>query len=275
MAEALLLALDRPPRLVAASPASAHGGDRPAESYRLKRIWCLNVYQGHGELMWRNQRFAIRPGNMSLTAPDTDHHYVYRGPATLTWLHFLPDPSGEPSALPVMHAASALLPGVFQQAKEAASCWQDHPARAQALLWSVLWQLAGRQTSARTATLAVPVPVRRAMQHCDEHLGDPLLAGDLARIAGCSVTHLNRLFNAHRGTSAMGWLRLRRVERAQHLLCCSTKSAASIAAELGFVDLQHLNKSLRRSTGRGPRALRAESGESPDVEGVGHDVLGG
>lgn len=267
MDERLLLPLSHPPRLVAADAASQHGGSRPAEAYRLRRIWCLNLYQGHGELIWRGRRVAIRPGYVSLTAPDTDHGYSYRGEATLTWLHFLPEPAGDAVPVPLMQPGG---PALLAQVGQAARCWRERPLQAQAMLWSVLWQLADHAPAGATA---LPVPVRRAMAHAEGRLAEPLTAGDLARAGGCSVTHLNRLFRQARGCAAMGWLRRRRLERAQHLLRCSTQPAVRIAADLGFVDLQHLSKSLRRATGRGPRAVRAEGGDEAEVEGAGFDDL--
>jgi len=270
MDERLLLPLSRPPRLVIASPSSLHGGLRPPEAYRLHRLWCLNLYQGHGELTWRGHQVPIRPGCVSLTAPDTDHVYHYAGQATLTWLHFLPDPAGDAAALPLMQATGPRFPALLGQAQIAATCWREQPDRAQALLWSLLWQLADEVTP---TTQVLPLPVRRAMAHADERLDAPLTAGDLARAAGCSVTHLNRLFQTARGCAATGWLRRRRLERAMHLLRCSTLPVARIAADLGFVDVQHLSKALRRATGRGPRALRAEGGDEPETDGAGFVTL--
>ena len=270
MDERLLLPLSRPPRLILASPASAHGGKRPPEAYRLHRLWCLNLYQGQGELRWRGRTFPIRPGSVSLTAPDTDHSYRYRHETTITWLHFLPDPSGDAAALPLMQSTGARFPAILNQAQSAASCCLDHPERAQALLWSLLWQLADSETPTVSPT---PAPVRRAMAHADQHLDAPLTAGDLARVGGCSITHLNRLFRTRRGCAAMAWLRRRRLERAQHLLRCSTLSVGRIASDLGFVDLQHFSKALRRATGRSPRALRAEGGDVPETAGAGYVVL--
>ena len=270
MDDRLRLPLSHPPRLVIASPGSAHGGTRPPEAYRLHRLWCLNLYQGHGELTWRGRVVPIKPGCVSLTAPDTDHTYRYRGEATLTWLHFLPDPAGDVAIVPLMQATGALFPALLAQAKDAARCWREQPARAQALLWSLLWQVA--ETTSPSAP-AVPAPVRRAMAHADSHLHEPLTAGDLARAGGCSITHLNRLFHGVSGCAAMAWLRRRRLERAQHLLRNTTLPAVRIANDLGFVDLQHFSKALRRATGRGPRALRDEGGSDPDSEGAGYTDL--
>lgn len=111
--------------------------------------------------------------------------------------------------------------------------------------------------------------MRRAIAHADERLDQPLTAGDLARAAGVSVTHLNRLLGSVRGCAAMAWVRRRLLERAAHLLRCSTLPASRIAADLGFVDIQHLSKMLRRATGSGLRALRAEGGSGPEDEGAG------
>lgn len=267
----LLLPISRPPRLLAANPETSHGGSRPLEAYRLRRIWCVNLYRGSGTLTWRGTAHTIRPGCISVTAPDTDHAYCYRGEALLTWLHFLPDPAGDSATLPLIQQTSARFPALLSQAQEAARCWREQPERARALLWSLLWQLADAPVSA-----ADPLPdaVRRAIAHAEERLDMPLTAGDLARAAGVSVTHLNRLFGYARGCAAMAWVRRRRLERAAHLLRCSTLPAGRIAADLGFVDLQHLSKALRRATGRGPRALRAESGFEPDDEGAGFAELG-
>ena len=270
-AAAPLLPHSRPPRLIAANPETGHGGSRPSEAYRLRRIWCANLYRESGALIWRGATHAIRPGCISITAPDTDHAYRYRGEALLTWLHFLSDPAGDTVPLPLIQHTGARFSVLLAQAQDAARCWREQPERAQALLWSLLWQLAGAATP---VVNPLPDPVRRAMAHADERLDQPLTAGDLARASGVSVTHLNRLFGAARGCAAMAWVRRRRLERAAHLLRCSTLPAGRIAADLGFVDLQHLSKALRRATGRGPRVLRAGGGDAPDDEGAGCADLG-
>ena len=246
----LLLPLTLPPRIVAAWTHAEHRGE---ERYRLRRFWCLNLYQGHGELRLRGQAMPIMPGSASITPPDTDHAYAYRGRAILTWIHFIPDPAAASAPIAVMRHLGAGFAGIHADALAVAQAQDAEPARACALLWALLWRLADGPAAARPP---VPTAVRLVQAHAEARIGEALSAAGLARVAGLSPTHLTRLFRAATGQAPMAWVRGRRIAHAVHLLRDTRMPVRAIAAQLGFADALHLNKALHRATGMAPRQHR-------------------
>jgi AraC-like DNA-binding protein len=98
--------------------------------------------------------------------------------------------------------------------------------------------------------------IERMRRHLDAHFTEPLKLGDLADRAGCSPTHLCRLFRAYTGRSVFGYLKQRRIERAMLLLRSTRKKVLAIAFDSGFFDLSHFNRTFRNVIGVSPRAYR-------------------
>ncbi|WP_396667632.1 helix-turn-helix domain-containing protein [Microbacterium sp. R86528] len=69
-------------------------------------------------------------------------------------------------------------------------------------------------------------------------------------------------------------MRDRRMATASHLLERTTQPVASIAASVGFSDVQAFNKACRRYLGASPRAVRRETGRGTG-ESVAADTDGG
>jgi transcriptional regulator GlxA family with amidase domain len=81
----------------------------------------------------------------------------------------------------------------------------------------------------------------------------------LAQQLDISHNHLTRLFQAEAKTSVVGYIRQRRMERAQHLLTQTTLPIKVIATQVGMRDLHAFNKTVRREFGVSPRSLRNSS----------------
>ena len=117
-----------------------------------------------------------------------------------------------------------------------------------------MWRIAHL---APTAERPGPHPaVSTAIAYIESRLATPLTVPDVARVAGVSHNHLTRLFRAAIGDTVVGYIRSRRLDRAQHLLRASTLSVSAVAASVGIPDLHAFNKACRREFGASPRALR-------------------
>ena len=79
--------------------------------------------------------------------------------------------------------------------------------------------------------------------------------GHLARGAGISRQHLNRLFQTRSGQSVHHWLQQLRMEKAQDLLN-SGISVKEAAAELFYSDPSNFAHAFRRAHGRSPSKSR-------------------
>jgi len=82
--------------------------------------------------------------------------------------------------------------------------------------------------------------------------------GDLAREVGRSPAWIGPAYRHSNGESLQQAAARFRVERAARLLRESDWSFADIAAEAGFCDQSHMNRTLRRLLGRSPTAIRAD-----------------
>lgn len=90
------------------------------------------------------------------------------------------------------------------------------------------------------------------------NLGQRIALDELAKVAGVSASHLNRVFKASTGETPHQYVLRQRVERARDALLHTDDSIADIALACGFADQSHLTRSLRRALGLTPRALRVE-----------------
>jgi len=172
------------------------------------------------------------------------------------YAHFRLPGEGERHRVPVMQDAGAQAAVLGALLRQTVAAGPRSPARAAAELWTVLWRTTGLTGASDSREGSGHPGLRTAMAHIEEHLAAPLGVPDIARAAGMSHTQLTRLFRKHTGLTVVGYIRRRRMERAQHLLIASTLAIPAIAATVGIPDLQAFNKTCRRELGASPRAVR-------------------
>jgi AraC-like DNA-binding protein len=93
--------------------------------------------------------------------------------------------------------------------------------------------------------------VRRALQHIEQHLAQPLTLADLAGMAGLSVWRFATVFRQQVGTSPHRYICRLRVERAQALIRGGMPPATA-ASEAGFYDQSHLARHFKNWCGMTP-----------------------
>lgn len=98
--------------------------------------------------------------------------------------------------------------------------------------------------------------LRQVLSYIEDHLSQDISLGDLAMVAGLSVSHFKSLFRDSVGMPAHQYLIRRRVERAKNLLGEGKLSISQIAFETGFAHQSHLAYHLRRVLGLSPKVLR-------------------
>lgn len=252
--------LDRPPH-VAAVGVGVHGVAADHDRFQLPDLWQLHVYGYSADYAVDGVEMRLAPGTVSLVPPGSVVEYWYRGRSEHLYVHFRPEGErGEKlRGIPALQDSGVdkpVLEGLLRRAVSA-QLKEDGSRQAAAHVWSVLWMVAG--LSAETAQARRHPAVDAATEYIEEHLADPLSVAALARHCGLSHNHLTRLFAAQVGSTVVGYIRERRMRRAQHLLMASTLPIASIAATVGIPDLQAFNKTCRRTLGAPPRAVREAS----------------
>ncbi|MEM1097349.1 MAG: AraC family transcriptional regulator [Planctomycetota bacterium] len=256
-----------PPRIRNAGRAR-HGRAR-TERYRLPTLWCLHLYTYHAELEIDGHPVTIRPGLLTLVSPDTPTVYRYRRDDNEhAYVHFEIEPTRDPQntrAIPLAIALGPEAPAFRRQLDRIIGTRTAQSRQADALLWTLLWDLATRsayrsnEPSDRTLSAVAELPpvLSEAVAYIDAHLHRPLRVADLAQHVGLSHNHLTRQFRAHLNQTVAGFLRQQRIDRAKHLLRETDRPAAAIACDVGLPDLQQFNKTFRRETGLAPTRWRS------------------
>ena len=86
-----------------------------------------------------------------------------------------------------------------------------------------------------------PAAVIDAVTAMENHVGDPLTLKQLAMITGVSARHLNRLFQAACGVSAMAFYRRLRLDVGRRFVTASSLGFAEIAEATGFATAAHFS----------------------------------
>ena len=96
--------------------------------------------------------------------------------------------------------------------------------------------------------------VGRALDYIEANLSEPMQLSAIAGAACMSRFHFARTFREQIGLSPMEYLRMRRIERARHLLRTEGQRVCQVASALGFYDQSHFVRWFRRSLGCTPTA---------------------
>lgn len=99
-------------------------------------------------------------------------------------------------------------------------------------------------------------PVGRALAVMRSRCAEPLTVAEIARAAGLSPSRFHELFRARTGTTPARRLTEFRLDRAEALLRSGDVPLADVAMAVGFSDQSALTRSLKRSRGTTPGALR-------------------
>ena len=98
--------------------------------------------------------------------------------------------------------------------------------------------------------------VRKAMLMLEQRLHEPLAVEALCAPLGLGRRQLERRFRLDVGLSPAGYRLQLRLQRARWLLVNTDLDVAAVGLECGFGDAAHFARTVRRSFGQGPRALR-------------------
>lgn len=248
--------LESPPT-IAAIGRNAHGFE-PTDRYCLPDLWSLHVYGYEASLKVDDLELPIRPGYVGVTPPGKTMEYRYLGISVHIYVHFRLEASSGPfHRIAAMQDLGEGYDAVYRRLYSVLETFADEPARANARVWDLLWDLV--TAPGHPQRTAGPHPaVRKAVDLIARNLTEPLTVESIAREVGVSYSYLARLFQAAYGDTVVGYVRRRRLERALHLLQRSTLPIKAVAASVGIPDLQHFNKAVRTEYGLSPRAIREQ-----------------
>lgn len=90
------------------------------------------------------------------------------------------------------------------------------------------------------------------------HLYSNLSVGELAKLAGLSLTSFKDAFTSIYGESPARHIRQKKIERAKKLLLTSDYSISEITDQVGYKDVSHFSKSFQSLTGKTPTNFRSD-----------------
>ena len=239
------------------------------------------ILAGEGRVLFGPRAHDFRPHDLFLIPPFTPHSI--ESPPGIRVEHlavhfdFAPDvpPPGRalsgrapyevrfPGGLALPRQVSLLPHDQIEQsfaellaAHESSSPWKDITVRA--CLLRVLAALLARARVPRAPAGGARDRARlsRATAYVAGHLADPLSAAGLARVAGLSVSHFNRLFREWSGYSPLEYVRRQRLDAARRLLAGVDLSIKEIATRTGFADPYHFSRTFRQMDGLSPSEFR-------------------
>src|ERR1051325_5405638 len=89
-----------------------------------------------------------------------------------------------------------------------------------------------------------------------EHIDEPLDRETLASVAGFSIPHFHRVFQAHVGESAISYVRRVRMERAGRKLRMGAVDITQVALAAGYDSHAAFSKAFKQHFGVSPREFR-------------------
>lgn len=251
--------LDAPPDVVNVG-VGVHGTITRQDVFQLPDMWQLHLYRYHADIVVDGVAHEIRPGHVSLVPPRVVVRYLYRGRSEHLYAHLRLPARGAATEVPVMQDAGARAALLSDLMQHAIDVFARSPTRAVSQIWAALWRVAHLTES--TEDRGTHAAIGAAVAYIESHLAEPLTVPRIARAAGVSHNHLTRLFRAELGSTVVGYIRARRLARAEHLLRASTLPIAAVAASVGIRDLQAFNKACRQVLHASPRAIRAGTAPS-------------
>jgi AraC-like DNA-binding protein len=128
------------------------------------------------------------------------------------------------------------------------------------MLWIFAQYLATKSNEiAMREAHAEPPAITRAKKYIEEHYGEDLSLGGVAKAVNMSIFYFCKMFRKSCGISFTEFVSRTRVERAKNLLLNPNLRVSEIAYDVGFQSLTHFNRVFRKTVGRSPTDYRQQS----------------
>jgi AraC family transcriptional regulator len=112
------------------------------------------------------------------------------------------------------------------------------------------------------------VEMARLTQYIEDNLDGPIGLVELSGIVNVSRFHFTRLFKRSTGMTAISFVELCRIRRAQSLILETAMPLSHIALMTGFADQSHFTRRFHRHVGCTPAAFAREHGRRRAMKGT-------
>ncbi|MBT8584789.1 AraC family transcriptional regulator [Polynucleobacter paneuropaeus] len=97
---------------------------------------------------------------------------------------------------------------------------------------------------------------KRVIQYIDKHLKGDLTLDSVAYATFLSPNYISQLLKQKTGLAFVGWLTMKRMEKAQELLLMTDKRISEIAKEVGFIDEGYFTRRFKQKFNVNPTEFR-------------------
>jgi AraC-like DNA-binding protein len=219
------------------------------------------VTMGDAFFVQNDRRYTVRRGDVFLLRRGVDHVYE-TGPSGRLHKRFVM--LGGTQLEPIIESLGLYNCDVICPSRPAelarilrrmSACLQHGSTHSLAVASGLSYRLLIDLMSDRKP--AYPGPIRRALKYMDKHASETPTSAEIAKAAGVSITHLNRLFRRHLDTSPISLFLERRIRRAQALLTHTTLSIKEIANQVGCSDAFYFSAQFKKRVGVSPKRYRS------------------
>jgi AraC-like DNA-binding protein len=105
---------------------------------------------------------------------------------------------------------------------------------------------------------AEPPVITRAKDYINEHQGDDLSLGEVAKAVNTSTFYFCKIFRKATGINFTDYVSRVRIEKSKNLLLNPNLRVSEIAFEVGFQSLTHFNRVFKKILGQSPTEYRAQ-----------------
>ncbi|MES2464884.1 MAG: AraC family transcriptional regulator [Armatimonadota bacterium] len=240
-----------------------------------------------GLLFWhlRDQTYCLRRGDVFVTPPNEPHggEDAVMQPCEIYWVQVvIPQPPDALSGITAEQTetirtaleTTSLCPAFSSKSPEdVAAAFEAlmrihrdaktgdvlSPVAARAALQTLLVQIVRDADESARRQNQLSVPLARALDWMETHLGEPFTIDTAAAAAEISTTAFHDRFQREVGATPAEWRTRKRIERAKsYLIHHPEKTVTEIALMLGFKSSQYFATAFKRHTAHTPTEYRQD-----------------
>jgi len=229
-----------------------------------KLLLCL---KGKGYVRVNQRDWPVEEGQMAWIFNDNENaHWPHKGsPWEMYWIR-VEGPQMDQIYKVLTTVGSPVFSGI--QSEEAAATFEtifrilkERPIAMEAALHAevgklIMFLFEARHEAVPTSGSEIPQSLRKPLEAMRLNYRQQLTVGELARLAGMSVSSFHRQFKAATGTSPIDWLKRERINQAKKRLIETDDTIASIAEETGYYDQFYFSRDFKKMTGLSPTEYR-------------------
>lgn len=223
------------------------------------------IKKGAGYIRSHGKEYRLVPGHVYFVSPRGDFAYGCTKNLQIWWFHFTATIMSCIDLFDHLAYDVEVVPSDLEEFERrllrVMEIYGSEKAKEQLECSGILLQFLsmffrdpdGQSLSQKQETRLRLLPV---LKYIDEHLGERVAVGTLAKIANYEKSHFSTVFSSLLGAPPSQYVIRKRVEQAQLMLGRSDIKLETLAEKLGFSDAFHLSKVFKRVTGFSPSEYR-------------------